>query len=142
MSEFFSIFALYPVGNKRIWCNKAGQITSRGFSRETQLLDIYEGKISNWSQVGGNDDEIELWVYEQEDDLQVAFSEIMLKGKILSSMARQASNEKKQVSLMLLNELQKEKKENNNWSTALYWFDKSLSTRPLLDMHKKIKEAL
>jgi len=60
---------------------------------ESQMVDIYEGKIRYWSQVGGSDAEIELWIYEQEDDLMVALSEIMLRGRSLSSLARQASNE-------------------------------------------------
>ena len=61
---------------------------------ESQMTDIFEGKIRNWSEVGGKDEEIELWVYGQEDDLQVAFRATLLEGRPPSSLARQASNEK------------------------------------------------
>ena len=61
---------------------------------KSQLVDIYEGKINNWSQVGGNDDDIQLWMYAQESDLQLAFSEILQRGRTLSSLAWQALNEK------------------------------------------------
>ena len=60
---------------------------------ESQLTDIFEGKIRNWSQVGGNDAEIVLWAYGLEDDLQKAFNETLLDGRTLSSFARQATSE-------------------------------------------------
>ncbi len=60
---------------------------------ENQVRAIFESKIHNWAELGGEDAEIQLWVYGQSDDLQVTFNETMLeKGKI-SSLARQAQNQ-------------------------------------------------
>ncbi|MBT3190005.1 MAG: hypothetical protein HN736_14820 [Anaerolineae bacterium] len=59
---------------------------------ETQIAEIFEGKIRNWAEVGGEDAEIQIWVYGQENDLQVAFNETLLKGGISSSLARQAQS--------------------------------------------------
>ncbi|NQU30202.1 MAG: substrate-binding domain-containing protein, partial [Anaerolineae bacterium] len=61
---------------------------------DSQLGDIYEGKINNWLQVGGTDEDIQLWIYAQDSDLQLALSETLLRGRTLSSLARQASKEK------------------------------------------------
>lgn len=84
---------LYQIGEIElvVSINSENPVTSLS---ESQVIDIFAGKIKNWSQVGGNDAQIELWVYEQENDLQVAFKETMLEGRTLSSLARQASNEK------------------------------------------------
>ncbi len=57
-----------------------------------EIRAIYEGKISNWAQVGGDDAEIELWAYPADDDLQVAFNEGVLQGARLSSLAKQAQS--------------------------------------------------
>ena len=60
---------------------------------EAEVKAIYTGRIHNWADVGGEDAEIHLWVYEQDDDLQVAFNEKMLESGKLSSMARQVQNQ-------------------------------------------------
>ncbi len=59
---------------------------------QAQVLAIFDGRISNWAQVGGEDAEIRLWVYDEENDLQQVFSETQLDGGKLSSLARQAQN--------------------------------------------------
>ncbi len=59
---------------------------------QAQVAAIFDGRISNWAQVGGEDGEIRLWVYGQEDDLQQIFNETLLGGGKLSSLARQAQN--------------------------------------------------
>ncbi len=59
---------------------------------EAQVIAIFNGRISNWAQVGGEDVEIVLWVYGQDDDLQQIFNETLLGGGKLSSLARQAQN--------------------------------------------------
>ena len=60
---------------------------------QTQIEAIYAGRIHNWAEIGGEDAEINLWVYGQDDDLQLAFNKIMLESSILSSMARQAQTQ-------------------------------------------------
>jgi hypothetical protein len=40
---------------------------------QVQVAAIFDGRISNWAQVGGEDAEIKLWVYSQENDLQQVF---------------------------------------------------------------------
>ena len=61
---------------------------------QMQVREIFEGKTHRWTQFDGNDAEIKLWVYGQEDDLQTVFNEIVLKGGTLSSLARQVANPK------------------------------------------------
>lgn len=84
---------LYQIGEIELVVGKNVE-NPVNFLSKSQLADIFEGKIRVWSEVGGNDAQIELWVYEQENDIQVAFKETMLEGRTLSSLARQASNEK------------------------------------------------
>jgi len=57
---------------------------------QEQISAVYAGRIRNWAELGGEDAEINLWVYGQDDDLQHAFNEIILESNILSSTARQA----------------------------------------------------
>ncbi len=57
-----------------------------------EVSDIFTGKIVNWAEVGGEDALITLWVYDNEDDLQSAFNETLLKTETISTMARQAQN--------------------------------------------------
>ena len=59
---------------------------------QIEITKIYTGRIRNWAALGGEDAEINLWVYGQDDDIQGAFNEKMLETVILSSMAQQAQN--------------------------------------------------
>ena len=38
-----------------------------------QIRDIYSGKITNWSEVGGRDEEIRIFIQDQDSGLQTAF---------------------------------------------------------------------
>ena len=58
-----------------------------------QIVAIFEGKIRNWAEIGGDNAEFQLWVYAQNDDLQVIFNETLLGGNLSSSLARQAQNQ-------------------------------------------------
>jgi len=58
-----------------------------------QVAAIFEGKIRSWAQVGGYDGEIQIWVYGQDDDLQVMFNKTVLDSSRLSSLARQATSQ-------------------------------------------------
>lgn len=57
-----------------------------------EVDDIFMGKISNWSEVGGEDAPINLWLYDKENDLQRAFNNTMLEPSPTSTMAHQAQN--------------------------------------------------
>ena len=57
-----------------------------------EIDDIFTGKIRSWSEVGGEDAPINLWIYDKENDLQIAFNSKMLEAGIMSTMARQAQN--------------------------------------------------
>ncbi|MCP4142216.1 MAG: hypothetical protein GY755_18380 [Chloroflexi bacterium] len=59
---------------------------------QEQVLAIFEGRIRNWAQVGGDDVEISLWVYEPENDLQQLFNETAFEKRKPSSLAKQAQN--------------------------------------------------
>ena len=61
-----------------------------------EVASIFTGKISNWIENGGDDAQIVLWVYDDEqNDIQVVFNEKMLEGGTLSTMAYQAQNTEK-----------------------------------------------
>ncbi len=60
---------------------------------QTQIASIFTGEISNWVEVGGDDAQIALWVYDDEqNDIQIVFNEKILEGSTLSTMAYQAQN--------------------------------------------------
>lgn len=59
---------------------------------QRQLAELFSGQINNWADVGGDDADVQLWVYHIEDDLQVAFSGAVLGDRTLSSLARQAAS--------------------------------------------------
>lgn len=60
-------------------------------SRE-EIISIYTGKIRNWAALGGDDAEIQVWVYGAGNELQQAFNETMLTTGKISSNARQAQS--------------------------------------------------
>ena len=45
-----------------------------------QLIDIYTGKITNWKEVGGNDERIEAFQREEKSGSQTIFRKILMKG--------------------------------------------------------------
>ena len=59
---------------------------------KTQVADIFKGKITNWSQIGGEDAPIKLWVYDKNNEIQIIFDKTTLGTGIPPTMARQAQN--------------------------------------------------
>lgn len=49
-----------------------------------QICDIYSGKITNWKDVGGNDEEIVAYQREKNSGSQTAMENIVMKGKPLA----------------------------------------------------------
>lgn len=60
--------------------NKVKELTLK------QLSDIYQGKISNWKEVGGNDAEIRLYGRENSSGTYVYFHDEVVKGDYASSV--------------------------------------------------------
>ena len=58
-----------------------------------QVLAIYEGKIRDWAEVGGESAQIQLWVYGQDAEIQLLFNQKLLRSKKLSTLARQAQSQ-------------------------------------------------
>jgi len=59
-----------------------------------QVLDIYTGKITNWSQVGGKDEKIVVVSRDSASGTFEAFGELALKGaKVVNTALMQASNQ-------------------------------------------------
>ncbi|MDR1941042.1 MAG: phosphate ABC transporter substrate-binding protein [Endomicrobium sp.] len=59
-----------------------------------QISDIYTGKITNWSQAGGNDEKIVVISRDSASGTFESFSELALnKQKVISSALMQASNQ-------------------------------------------------
>jgi hypothetical protein len=64
--------------------NSVSELTLR------QAADLFSGRVSDWSQVGGAGGAVHVWVFGAQDDLQQAFDGEVLGGAATSSMARQA----------------------------------------------------
>ncbi len=45
-----------------------------------QLLGLFIGQITNWSELGGNDQPVQLWVLDAGEDIQAIFGQTVLEG--------------------------------------------------------------
>ncbi len=45
-----------------------------------QLLGLFIGQITNWSELGGNDQPVQLWVLDAGEDIQALFGQTVLEG--------------------------------------------------------------
>lgn len=59
----------------------------------SQVEAIFAGQISNWSEVGGADQEVQVWVYPPDTDVQQFFDHSILHERPPSSLARLAVSE-------------------------------------------------
>ena len=57
-----------------------------------ELRDLFSGRIQTWSEAGGMDQQVQVWVYPSGDDVRQVFDAAILKGKSLSSRARLAAD--------------------------------------------------
>lgn len=81
----------YQVGSVEILLVTTHAPPFNNLSNE-QIREVFMGKIDNWSALGGEEAEIQLWVYGEGNELQDAFNEAMLTTGRISSNARQAQN--------------------------------------------------
>ncbi len=58
----------------------------------SQAADLFSGRISNWSELGGEDLPVELWVGPASDEARLAFEESVLLGSPVSGDANIASD--------------------------------------------------
>jgi hypothetical protein len=55
-----------------------------------QVEALFAGQFTNWSEVGGADQPVQVWVYAPSADVQAFFDRVALHGRPISSMARLA----------------------------------------------------
>lgn len=82
----------YQVGKVEVLVVMSTASSLSALTRE-EIVAIFQGHITNWSQVGGDDASINLWVYSQENDLQEIFNETLLGEGRVSTLARQAQSQ-------------------------------------------------
>jgi phosphate transport system substrate-binding protein len=54
------------------------------------LRAIYTGRMENWEDIAGIDSQISIWAYPMENEVQEIFSEVILEGNKISSLAHLA----------------------------------------------------
>jgi hypothetical protein len=64
--------------------------TGIGTLTEDQVRAVFSGQVSNWSELGGSDVPVEVWVYPQGEDIQQAFGQTVMGGLPVAPMARLA----------------------------------------------------
>jgi phosphate transport system substrate-binding protein len=55
-----------------------------------QVRSVFSGQVANWSELGGSDVPVEVWVYSEDEDIQRMFYQAVMDGLPASSMARLA----------------------------------------------------
>lgn len=55
-----------------------------------QVRAIFSGQVANWSELGGSDVPVEVWVYSEDEDIQLLFDQTVMDGLHGTSMARLA----------------------------------------------------
>ena len=119
-----SVLTAYQVGEVDIAV--VGNVTNPlSALTQAQVLAIFDGRINNWAQVGGEDAEIRLWVYDEKNDLQQVFGEALLENRKLSSLARQAQN---------IEEMRREIAKDANALGVISYVDSNESFRILYDV--------
>ena len=81
----------YKIGETELVVVGNASNSLEALSKE-EVEAIFAGKIRNWAEIGGEDAEIQLWGYGQENELQAAFNEILFETGKISTLARQAQN--------------------------------------------------
>ena len=57
-----------------------------------ELQDLFAGRVTNWSQLGGNRQNVEIWIALEGDETRVTFDNIILEANLISPIARLAPN--------------------------------------------------
>ncbi len=55
-----------------------------------QVRAVFSGQVSNWSELGGSDVPVEVWVYSEDEDIQQVFDRAVMDGLPGTSLARLA----------------------------------------------------
>jgi hypothetical protein len=55
-----------------------------------QVRSIFSGQVANWSELGGSDVPVEVWVYSEDEDIQQLFNQTVMDGLPATSLARLA----------------------------------------------------
>lgn len=55
-----------------------------------QVQEIFTGRITDWSEIGGDPGPIQVWVFSQGEDLQLIFNQRVLNDITVTSLARLA----------------------------------------------------
>jgi phosphate transport system substrate-binding protein len=55
-----------------------------------QVRSIFSGQVSNWSELGGSDVPVEVWVYSEDEDIMQVFDQTVMDGLPATSLARLA----------------------------------------------------
>ena len=81
----------YPIGETTLAVVASADNPVTALS-ETQVAALFSGRIRNWTEVGGEDADVQVWSYGSGEDVQVAFDGAMLGGGNITSNARQAQS--------------------------------------------------
>jgi hypothetical protein len=55
-----------------------------------QVRALFLGQVPNWKDLGGNDVPVQVWVYAADEDVQQIFSQVVMNGQPVTSLARLA----------------------------------------------------
>ena len=77
-------FTMTPIGRDALVFmeNRSNPVNNLS---EEQIVDIYSGKIRNWSRVGGNDAEIRAFQREQGSGSQAMMDKLVMKGETMAA---------------------------------------------------------
>ncbi len=67
---------------------------------QQQVSGIFSGTVQNWSEVGGSDAAVQVWVYPSSEDIQTAFDQVVLAGRPVVSSARLAATSDEMITEM------------------------------------------
>jgi hypothetical protein len=64
---------------------------------ETQIFDLFTGKVQNWKSINDTDAAARVWIYPPGEDVQEIFNQTVLKGSPVTSTAHLANSQDEMV---------------------------------------------
>jgi hypothetical protein len=58
----------------------------------TEVRELFTGRIHNWSQLGGPDASVRVWIYASGEDIQKIFEAALMQGGTVTSLAQLATS--------------------------------------------------
>ena len=58
----------------------------------TEVRELFTGRIRKWSQLGGPDTSVRVWLYASSEDIQQIFEAAVMQGGTVTSLAQLATN--------------------------------------------------